>query len=77
MYYTVSKGEKYRHYKGGVYTIHGMATHTEDEVRLVTYSDEADNFWARPVDMFFGYLDDGNKRFTLVADEEEGAMINE
>ena len=69
MVYEVTHGDKYRHYKGGVYTITGMATHTEDEEGLVIYKDAKGRFWARPVDMFFGYLDDGTKRFTKIYED--------
>lgn len=69
MTYEVTKGQKYRHYKGGVYWITGTATHTESQEGLVIYMDNRNNVWARPVEMFFGYLDDGTKRFTLIEEE--------
>lgn len=39
MRYEITKGQRYRHYKGGEYTITGMATHTETKEGLVTYRD--------------------------------------
>lgn len=57
-----SKGV-YKHYKGGIYYVFDFAKHTEDEIELVIYSDEQKRVWARPKDMFFGYvtLDDGRE----------------
>lgn len=48
-------GELYRHKKGGLYRVLGLAVHTETEELLVLYSDvyAADpNVWARPLEMF-------------------------
>lgn len=67
--YEVTHGDKYKHYKGSIYTATGMATHTEDEEGLVIYKDEKGCIWARPMEMFFGYLNDGTKRFTLLDEE--------
>jgi hypothetical protein len=33
MVYEVVNGHKFKHYKGGIYTTTGMATHTEDHYR--------------------------------------------
>jgi hypothetical protein len=68
--YEVTRGDKYKHYKGGIYTTTGMATHTETNEGLVIYKDDKDCIWARPMEMFFGYLNDGTKRFTLMDEEE-------
>ncbi|MEK4427708.1 DUF1653 domain-containing protein [Paenibacillus sp. FSL M7-0802] len=71
MVYEVTKGARYKHYKGNYYTIVSMATHTETMDGLVIYKDKNNNIWARPVEMFFGYTDDGVKRFVLIDEEEE------
>lgn len=44
----------YRHYKGNYYTVVGVATHSEDESRLVVYRPEYGDkaLWVRPYDMF-------------------------
>lgn len=63
MIYEVAKGDKFKHYKGGIYKIIALATHTELQEGLVIYEDEQRNVWARPIDMFFGTLEDGRKRF--------------
>ena len=40
------------HYKGNVYFVHGVFTHTETGESLVTYSD-MNKAWARPLNMFY------------------------
>ncbi len=44
----------YQHYKGGFYTVVGVATHSEDLSKLVVYRSEKDNnnLWVRPLKMF-------------------------
>lgn len=70
MTYEVTRGDKYEHYKGNIYTIMSIATHTETMEGLVVYKDKNNNIWARPVEMFFGYLNDGRKRFTKIDEED-------
>ena len=45
---------RYRHYKGGLYTVLGVARHSESEERLVVYRPEygARDLWVRPLAMF-------------------------
>jgi hypothetical protein len=45
---------KYRHYKGNMYEVLGIATHSEDESKLVVYRTLYGNYdlWVRPLDMF-------------------------
>jgi hypothetical protein len=48
-------GEIYRHKKGGMYKVLGLAVHTETNELLVIYSDiyaTDGNTWARPLKMF-------------------------
>lgn len=49
----------YQHYKGNQYEVLGVATHSEDESRLVVYrplygdaASEQNNLWVRPYTMF-------------------------
>jgi hypothetical protein len=49
---TLQVGEKYRHFKGGLYTIVGFAAHTETYDMLVIYTDSRGYHWARPAGMF-------------------------
>ncbi|WP_419728146.1 DUF1653 domain-containing protein [Lichenicola sp.] len=43
----------YRHYKGGFYTVTGLARHSETEEWLVLYRAEADgSLWVRPQAMW-------------------------
>lgn len=51
---------KYRHYKGGVYEVIGIAKHSESLEELVVYKalyetadDSFGSLWVRPKEMFF------------------------
>jgi len=49
----VHEGERYRHFKGGLYTVIAIATHTETMEEMVVYkSDENGSVWVRPKSMF-------------------------
>ena len=56
-------GEKWRHFKGGLYTIVGMTYYCVDEpVTCVVY--EADGVtWCRPLWNFLEMTDTGKRRF--------------
>lgn len=49
----------YRHFKGGLYRVYGIAKHSETLEELVVYrhiddqGEEAPEYWVRPRDMFF------------------------
>ncbi len=67
------KAGRYRHYKGNDYDVIGVATHSEDESRLVVYrpcyGERA--LWVRPLTMFTETVDvDGNAvpRFAYVGE---------
>ena len=53
------KGEMWRHFKGGMYKIVNIATHTETEENFVIYHSEgaAFNLCARPLAMFMSEVD--------------------
>ena len=44
----------YRHYKGGLYQVHGVARHSETSEGMVVYQqlDGTPGLWVRPIDMF-------------------------
>lgn len=63
MDYAMTRGQKFRHFKGNIYTGIAIASNTETGEGLVIYSGSDNRIWARPVDMFFGYTNDGVKRF--------------
>lgn len=49
----VEVGKLYKHRKGGIYKVIGIAIHTERKEALVVYQDIEDGFvWARPIEMF-------------------------
>ena len=60
----------YRHYKGGVYVVERVVTHTESEEDMVVYcSYGTDNWWVRPLSMFeesVEYKGEVVKRFTFL-----------
>lgn len=57
MHLEIKKGDKFRHFKGTVYTVVEIATHTETNEKLVVYKDEQGNVWARPTEMFCSLVD--------------------
>lgn len=48
------KPGRYRHFKGGEYTVHGIATHSETGEQLVVYTPlyGTGGMWVRPLSMF-------------------------
>lgn len=53
----IKTGDKFRHFKGTVYTVLAIAKHTENEEELVVYADDDGNTWARPLKMFSSLVD--------------------
>ncbi len=62
----VAEGQRYRHFKGGEYTVLAVAKHTETQEEMVVYkSDATGDVWVRPKSMFLDQKGDVN-RFTLL-----------
>lgn len=56
---SVMVGNVYRHFKGGLYVVQGVAVHSETAALLVIYTskDEPQKMWARPLEMFVSPAD--------------------
>lgn len=56
----IKKNRFYRHYKGGIYYVLELATHTETEGEMVVYQSlNGDNrTWVRPKEMFASKVDE-------------------
>ena len=68
----------YRHFKGGLYKVMEVATHSEDEQLLVIYQAlyGEKGYWARPLAMFtelVEYQGSQQARFSYCADQSETA----
>lgn len=74
---TVNPGDVFRHFKGGLYQVIAVATHTETHEKLVVYQPLFVNgngqkpVWVRPMDMFLSLVDfekypDATQPFRLV-----------
>lgn len=52
-------GRRYRHFKGSVYIVDGIAVHSETAEPLVIYHEEHERnrMWARPLSMFLSRVD--------------------
>lgn len=71
---------RYQHYKGNFYDVYEVATHSEDESKLVVYrpcyGERA--LWVRPLDMFTESVEKDGKvlqRFAYVGDIPEGEKL--
>lgn len=73
-------GRYYRHFKGKIYKVIGVALHTETDEQLVIYQAQYDDFklFARPLAMFTEEIDHScypeakqKFRFELIDDEEK------
>ena len=63
----VTKGEIYRHFKGGVYGIVEVALHHETRDIFVVYRNlETSECFIRPLEDFEGIANCGVKRFKLI-----------
>lgn len=62
------KDQIYRHYKGGLYQVEGIVSHSEDLSEMVLYRSlkEPDRLWVRPLSMWFEEVPGkAAERFTL------------
>lgn len=59
-------GSYYRHYKGGIYKVLGIGTHTETQERLVAYASKDLRIWLRPYGEFTGKAPGSVDRFTFL-----------
>ena len=66
----VHRGQIYKHYKGNLYLVLEVATHTETGEELVIYANVKNKakIWARPLAMFEDVLSNGKPRFELWED---------
>ena len=65
----------YRHFKGNVYRLVGIAKDSEDLSQVVVYQAMYGDrgLWVRPYDMFFGKVERDGKvmdRFAAISEEE-------
>ena len=70
-----TKSGRYRHYKGGEYTVIGVAQHSESAELLVVYRPEygEGRLWVRPLPMFNQLVDTPTgpvQRFTYIGAED-------
>lgn len=63
----------YQHYKGGVYYVEGIATHSETQKELVIYRDVTSKLWTRPIEMWSEQIN-GTPRFEYLYDQVEAAL---
>lgn len=57
MQFEIKARDRFRHFKGTVYTVVAVAKHTENGQTLVVYADDSGNTWARPIEMFSSLVD--------------------
>ena len=52
-------GNRYKHFKGGIYLVTDIAVHSETEEPMVVYKtfDNLNLVWCRPLNMFFSEVD--------------------
>lgn len=70
----MEKGAKFQHYKGGIYTFHGLGRHSETLETMVVYSNEEKEVWLRPASSFFGMVEKAGRsfpRFRSMSDSEK------
>lgn len=76
-------GEVYRHFKGNIYKVVAIATHTETGEMMVVYEpfSGSGKTYARPLEMFLSEVDKekypdvtDRYRFTLLDEEDEDAI---
>lgn len=70
-------GRYYKHFKGGVYLVKGIATHTETEEKMVVYQAQYDDYrlFVRPYSMFVDRVD--HQKYPEVAQEYRFELIEQ
>jgi hypothetical protein len=68
---------RYKHYKGHLYDVYEVATHSEDESKLVVYRPCYGDreLWVRPLEMFTESVELNNEtvpRFAYIGDIPDG-----
>lgn len=53
---------KYEHYKGGVYEVVGVASHSETLEKMVVYRHGDGELWVRPLAMFIEFVEVNGKK---------------
>lgn len=68
---TMTVGGIYRHFKGNLYRVEGVARHSETLEEMVVYRALYGDggLWVRPLAMFTGKTEDGRERFALLSKE--------
>lgn len=71
----------YRHYKGGIYDVLGVALHSEEDTAMVVYISDKGFLWVRPASMFTEMVTDVNgasvPRFNLLRRNDETSQEQE
>jgi len=63
----------YKHYKGDLYIVEDIATHTETEEKMVVYhllNDET-KLWVRPYDMFSDVVNKNGQKYRFELQDSE------
>jgi len=60
------KTGRYRHFKGEIYEVVGVAKHSETLEEMVVYRNEKGKLWARPKKMFMENVSEGVPRFKYI-----------
>lgn len=65
-----------RHFKGNMYEIIGIATHTEtgEEMMIYRSCDDHKKVWARPLEMFLGDVD--HEKYPEVKQEKRFELVS-
>ncbi len=74
----IEKGQRYRHFKGHIIEIIGIAKHSEDLSELVLYyhvDEENPVIWARPIEMFSEKVD--KEKYPNAEQEDRFVLLKE